>query len=303
METIAHYNLRRLLALLLLGIFVLGVPAAQCAAVQATPTTLSIRRVKSTPGSFSFNYPVNSFQRDYLVDISGSLETSSSIELRTPPTNGLLFIFTVYKGDRIVKTVQSQVTVYESAHSTYWTAKFWVTVPLPDAYAGLDVVAYFAGSGILSPSSARTSLFFDIDTVQFTDFPSLYANASLPPVSTSLTILATSVTPYESMYYVSVKGTFTANYSTPCLNRPWSVSCDSPSEPDAPALPSGLTIHLTVTDGKQIVQTIDIVTNGLLFWSTQFWLPRPSTTYYLIAIFNGVQGEFSPTLTQVLLQV
>jgi hypothetical protein len=271
--------------------------------MQATPTALSIRRVKSTPASFSFNYTINSFQRDYLVDISGSLETPSLIELRTSQTKGLLFIFTVYKGNRIVKTVQSLVTVYESADSTYWTARFWITVPLPDTYAGLDVVAYFVGSEILSPSTARASLFFDIDTVQFTDFPSLYANASLPPVSTRLTILTTSVTPYESMFYVSVTGTFTANYSTPCVNQPWSSSCDTPAEPDAPALPSGLTIHLTVTDGKQIVQTIDIVTNGILFWSTQFWLPKPSTTYYLIAIFNGVRGEFSPTLTQVPLQV
>jgi hypothetical protein len=295
--------LKRFLALLLVGIFVFEVPAAQCVAMQGTPTILSIRRVKSTPGSFSFNYPINSFQRDYLVDIAGSLETPGSIELGASPANGLLFIFTVYKENRIVKTAQSQVTVYESAHSAYWTASFWVTVPLPDAYAGLDVVAYFAGSGSLSPSTAQALLSFDIDTVQFTDFPSLYVNASLPPILTRLTILATSVTPYESMFYVAVKGTFTANYSTPCLNRPWSPSCDSPSEPDAPALPNGLTIHLTVTDGKQIVQTIDIVTNGLLFWSTQFWLPKPLTAYYLIAIFNGVQGEFSPTLTQVQLQV
>jgi hypothetical protein len=77
--------------------------------------------------------------------------------------------------------------------------------------------------------------------------------------------------------------------------------CDSPFEPDA-ALPIGLTIHLTVTDGKQIVETINIVTDGSKFWSTQFWVPKPSTGYYLIAIFNGA-GEFSPAFTQTVLQV
>jgi hypothetical protein len=274
----------------------------QAVATQDIPTTLSIHRVKPTPGKISFNYRINSFERDYLVDVSGSLETPSSIEFENSSTNGLLLIFTVYKGNQIIETSQNQATVFESPYSTYWTTKFWITVPLPDACAGLDLVAYFAGSENLSPSTARASMFFDIDTAQITDFPLLYMNASLQPVSTRLAVLTTSVIPYESNFYVSVGGTFTANYSTPCLNQPWSYLCDSPSEPDA-ALPIGLTIHLTVTDGKQIVETINIVTDGSKFWSTQFWLPKPSTGYYLIAIFNGVQGEFSPTLTQILLQV
>jgi hypothetical protein len=98
------------------------------------------------------------------------------------------------------------------------------------------------------------------------------------------------------MFYASLKGTFTANYSMRCDRA---QLCYYQVQPNAPSAPIGM----TTTDGIQVVEAFNIVTDGLLYWSTDFWLPKSSTNYYLIAIFNGIPGEFLPTLTQVTLQV
>jgi hypothetical protein len=284
---------------LLLILPLLMITMSQAIAQPEIPTTLSIQRVIPTPGSISFSYTINSFQRDFLLDVSGSLKTD--LTTLTSVMNSLVFTFTVLKNNQIVQTAQSQVTVTDSANSLYWTTNFWITIPLPDAYAGFSLVASFAGSENLSPSTAQTFMFLELNSP-----PEIITNYAPPivsdllPLPTSIVVKTSAVTPYGSMFYVSIGGTFTANYSMRCGPQ---HHCDYQNEPDAPALPIGLTIHFTVTDGKQVVTAFDIVTNGPLLWSTQFWLPRPLTNYYLIAIFNGVPGVFSPTLTQTLLQV
>lgn len=153
--------MNQLIAGLLIVIFVLEIPAAQAVATQSVPTTLSIRWVKSTPWSIlSAHYPFSGSEtKEFLLEVSGSLETPIAFE--RSQMNGLVFIFTVYKDNQIVKTAQSYVTVFESPYSTYWTAKFLITLPLPDANAKFNLVAYFAGSENLSPSTAQTPLFLD----------------------------------------------------------------------------------------------------------------------------------------------
>jgi hypothetical protein len=162
-RTREYYNLNQLIAGLLIVIFVLEIPAAQAVAMQGIPTTLSIVWVKSTPWSIlSAHYPFSGSEtKDFLVDVSGILGTPSSIAFERSPMNGLVFIFTVYKDNQIVKTGQSYVTVFESPYSAYWTAKFLITVPLPDAYARFNLVAYFAGSEKLSSSTTHAPLFLD----------------------------------------------------------------------------------------------------------------------------------------------
>ena len=123
--------------------------------------------------------------------------------------------------------------------------------------------------------------------------------SEIQPIATRIIIWATTAAVYDSQYYVSVKGTFTANYSTHCVAPNW---CSHPSEPDAPALPIGLILRLTVTDGTRAIQTFNIVTNGMEWWSTEFWLPKAPTSYHLSVTFNGY-AEFQPTSTETLLQV
>ena len=291
--------MNRRLAGLLLVVFALWMPTVQVFAVQSVPTSLNIRRVQSSPAAISFNYPASSFQRDYLIDVSGSLEisTSNSLTFQQSTVNGLVFILTIYLHDRIVGMTKSQVTVFESPYSIYWEAKFWVTAPVPDAYSGFNLVASFVGTETFAPSTSQSSIFLDIDKLQVTDFPILSMDAALRPLSTQIRVLTVADIPYGSMFYVSLGGTFTANYSAPCLNAPRPQWCGSASMPSL-ALPIGLTIHLTVTDGKQIVQSIDIVTDGGTGWTTQFWLSRSVANYYLIGVFQGIRGRFAPTLTQ-----
>jgi len=294
----------RVLNMLTIGLLIflpfVMITLPQAIAMPETPTSLVIQRVIPTPGSISFSYPLNSFRRDFLLAVSGSLKTDLTM-LPAPGMNSLVFTFTVLKQNQIVQTIQSQVILTDSANSLYWTTNLWITVPLPDAYAGFSLVAYFAGSGNLSPSTAQTFLFLELNTPleTVTSYTPPIVSGSLPR-PTSIVVKTSAVVPYGSMFYVSIGGTFTANYSTSCGPQRF---CGHQTEPDAPALPIGLTIHFTITDGKQVVTAFNIVTNGLLSWSTQFWLPKPLTNYYLIAIFNGVPGEFSPTFTQTLLQV
>jgi len=284
---------------LLILLPILSITIPQTIAQPEIHTTLSIQRVIPTPGSISFSSQINSFQQGFLLDVSGSLKTD--LATLSSVMNSLVFTFTVLRENQIVQTSQSQVTVTDSANSLYWTASFWITVPLPDAYAGYSLVASFAGSENLSPATAQTFLFLELNSPleTITNYSPPIVGGSLP-LPTRIVVKTSAVVPYGSMFYVSVGGTFTANYSMRCGPQ---HLCDYQNEPDAPALPIGLTIHFTVTDGKQVVTAFDIVTDGTQFWSTQFWLPKPLTDYYLIAIFNGVPGVFAPTLTQTLFQV
>ena len=115
--------------LIILPLLMITMP--QAIAQPEIPTTLSIQRVIPTPGSISFSYQINSFQRDFLLDVSGSLKTD--LTTLASVMNSLVFTFTVLKDNQIVQTAQSQVIVTDSANSLYWTTSFWITIPLPDA--------------------------------------------------------------------------------------------------------------------------------------------------------------------------
>lgn len=277
----------------------LAIPVVHAIDLQNVQSNLSIRRVVSTPGEITFSDSVRRFQRNFLLDVSGDLRIASST-IEASKVSNVVLTFTVLKGSQIIQSVQSHGNEYDFELSSYWSAEFWITVPLPDIYSELTLIAYFPGYGNASSSTVQYPLYLTSNSsLELKSNPAQIFKGVLPR-STSIVIHKPTIEQYGTMYYVSVSGTFTANYSMKCFPA---NSCGKQNGPIAPALPIGLTIHFIIADGKQIISTFDIVTDGLQAWTVQFWLLNPTTAYYLDTFFDGVPGEFSPTLAQTVLQV
>jgi hypothetical protein len=80
---------------------ILSIPMSQAVAMQSIQTSFSIQRVVPTPGSISFDNVVNRFQRDFLLDVSGSLK--SEVTPENVAIKSAIFVFTLYKDSQIVQ--------------------------------------------------------------------------------------------------------------------------------------------------------------------------------------------------------